>query len=261
MHGDGNRLRDARADRGKHAGTAESRRIALLLQVEAVHVHAAEGIDGEHELEINLCLSRASRARAGHQNCECTGRNGSARRNRAIRMRVRALAHVVRPRGKYRKISPNSGPRECTLRSRSSNKDLSNRAKRLQPEFERSSCSPDWSLPVLPGTGNPRGRDGQLHSTIRAAYTAPRSDPDEARSENDRTAERGGGVTLPQTLQHPQAPAGAIRSPRPTPRRSGRTPKRSSGPARRACRNRWRATTLQTATRSSLHGRGCCRCR
>src|SRR5215470_12285762 len=49
------------------ARIAERRRIALLLEIEAAHAHAARRIDGEHELKVNLHLRCEDRSRADEQ--------------------------------------------------------------------------------------------------------------------------------------------------------------------------------------------------
>src|SRR5579884_1630860 len=98
VYGDGDRLRDSGADGVKHARVAKRRRIAPLLQVETVHVYAAGGVDRQHELEVDLIL-RPRRARAREQGRERACRNGSACWILMTGMGVRALAHVVRPRG------------------------------------------------------------------------------------------------------------------------------------------------------------------
>ena len=63
-HRDGDRAGDPGADRLEHARIAEGRRVALLLQVEAILVDASGRVDREHQLQVDRCCAAAG-ARQG----------------------------------------------------------------------------------------------------------------------------------------------------------------------------------------------------
>jgi len=112
VHGDRDRLRYAGANGAEHARIAERRRIALLLQLEAAHVHAAGCVDRENELKVDLHLRRGGHARTGEQNGECARRNGASSRGGANVVQVRALLHIHSASRKTPDSSRNSGSLE-----------------------------------------------------------------------------------------------------------------------------------------------------
>jgi hypothetical protein len=68
-HGDGDRACRARADAVENARIAERLGVALLLQVEPRHVHAAGSVDGQDELQIDLLLRLRKSAGRREERC------------------------------------------------------------------------------------------------------------------------------------------------------------------------------------------------